>query len=83
MEFLYVAGCDKRVVTLQEGRPCISNGCIKEKLLGMKRDALVTERMQQFIERLNNNDTSKESLPHCGRDSVIFITLARLPGGQA
>lgn len=52
VEFLCVTDWDKGAVTLQEGETVDFQWVSREKLLGMKKDQLVTERMQQFIEEL-------------------------------
>lgn len=52
VEFLCVTDWDKAAVTLQEGETVAFRWVGRDELLAMKRDELVTERMQRFIEEL-------------------------------
>lgn len=52
VEFLCVTDWDKDAVTLQEGETVDFRWVSKDELLGMKKDQLITERMQQFIAEL-------------------------------
>ena len=52
VEYLCVTDWDKNAVTLQEGETVAFRWVGREELLAMKRDELVTERMQRFIEEL-------------------------------
>lgn len=52
VEFLCVTDWDKEAVTLQEGETVAFQWVGRNELLGMKKDKLVTERMQQFLEEL-------------------------------
>lgn len=52
VEFLCVTNCDKDSVTLQPGETIAYKWVSKDELVAMKKDELVTERMQKFIEEL-------------------------------
>lgn len=52
VEFLCVTDCAKDSVTLQPGETVAYKWVSKNELLSMKKDRLVTERMQKFIEEL-------------------------------
>lgn len=52
VEFLCVTDWDKGAVTLQEGETVDFRWVSREELLAMKKDQLITERMQQFIGEL-------------------------------
>ena len=52
VEFLCVTDCEKDQVTLQEGETSAYKWVTKEELISMKKDELVTERMQRFIDEL-------------------------------
>lgn len=52
VEFLCETDWDKGAVTLQEGETVDFRWVSRDELLDMKRDKLVTERMQQFIGEL-------------------------------
>ena len=52
VEFLCVTGGDKGAVTLQEGETAGFKWVSREELLAMKKDRLVTERMQYFLDEL-------------------------------
>ena len=52
VEFLCVTGWDKEAITLQEGETVAFQWVGRDELLSMKRDKLVTERMQRFIGEL-------------------------------
>lgn len=52
VEYLCVTDWDKNAVTLQEGETVAFRWVGREELLAMKREELVTERMQRFIEEL-------------------------------
>jgi len=52
VEFLCVTDCDKGSVTLQEGETVAYKWVSREELLAMKKDELVTERMQKFLREL-------------------------------
>ena len=52
VEFLCVTDWEKEKITLQEGETVAFQWVSREELLCMKKDTLVTERMQRFIEEL-------------------------------
>ncbi|MDE7390731.1 MAG: NUDIX hydrolase [Lachnospiraceae bacterium] len=52
VEFLCITNCDKDSVTLQPGETVAYKWVSKDELVAMKKDELVTERMQKFIEEL-------------------------------
>ena len=52
VEFLCVTDWDKGAVTLQEGGTVAYQWVGRDELLGMEKDRLVTERMQQYLEEL-------------------------------
>ena len=52
VEFLCVTDCDKASVTLQPGETCAFKWVSRDELIAMKKNELVTERMQLFIEEL-------------------------------
>ncbi len=52
MEYLCVTDWDKEKITLQEGETIAFKWVSKEELLAMKKDELVTDRMQNFISEL-------------------------------
>ena len=52
VEFLCVTDCDKSSVRLQEGETAAFRWVSARELVSMKRDELVTERMQGFIKEL-------------------------------
>lgn len=52
VEFLCVTDCRKDSVRLQEGETIAYRWVSKEQLLTMKKEELVTERMQEYIEKL-------------------------------
>lgn len=52
VEFLCATDWEKGAVTLQEGETVDFRWVSREELLGMKRDKLVTERMQHFVAEL-------------------------------
>ena len=52
VDFLCVTDCEKDQVTLQEGETSAFRWVTKDELLSMKKDELVTERMQRFIDEL-------------------------------
>ena len=52
VEFLCVTDCEKEQVTLQEGETSAFMWVTKDELVSMKKDELVTERMQRFIGEL-------------------------------
>lgn len=53
VEFQCVTGWDKGAVKLQEGETVDFKWVSRNELLAMKKDQLITERMQHFIEELN------------------------------
>lgn len=53
VEFLCVTDCPKGQVTLQEGETSAFKWVTKDELISMKKDELVTERMQRFIDELS------------------------------
>lgn len=53
VEYLCITNCDKYAVVLQEGETSDYRWVSKDTLLRMKKDELVTERMQLFIEDLS------------------------------
>ena len=52
VEFLCITDWKKDEITLQEGETIAFKWVSQSELVNMKRDQLVTERMQQFIEEL-------------------------------
>lgn len=56
VEFLCVTECDKSSIALQEGETSAYKRVTKAELLSMKKDELVTERMQGFISDLKPSD---------------------------
>ena len=52
VEFLCVTDCEKEQVTLQDGETSAFRWVTKDELVSMKKDELVTERMQRFIGEL-------------------------------
>ena len=52
VEFLCVTDCKKNCVTLQEGETSAFKWVTKDELICMKKEDLVTERMQKFIGEL-------------------------------
>lgn len=52
VEFLCVTSCDKDSITLQEGETCAYKWVTRNELIKMKKYELVTERMQKFIDEL-------------------------------
>lgn len=53
VEFLCITDWEKDNISLQKGETVDYKWVSKDKLLAMKRDELVTERMQKYIEELN------------------------------
>ena len=51
-EFLCVTDCRKDSIILQEGETSAYKWVTQDELLSMKRDELVTERMQNFVDGL-------------------------------
>ena len=51
-EFLCHTSCKKDSVTLQEGETVAYQWVSREQLVSMKKEELVTERMQSFIREL-------------------------------
>ena len=56
VEFLCVTDWEKDRITLQEGETSDFKWVSREELLHMKKEELVTERMQKFIEELKPKD---------------------------
>lgn len=54
VEYLCVTDWDKEVVTLQEGETVAFRWVSRDELLRMKKDELVTKRMQKFVEDLKH-----------------------------
>ena len=54
VEFLCITDCRKDGITFQEGETSAYRWVTRDELVSMKKDALVTERMQCFIEELKN-----------------------------
>ena len=52
VEFLCVTDCEKECVSLQEGETSAFKWVTKDELISMKKDELVTERMQRFVDEL-------------------------------
>ena len=52
VEFLCVTDCCKDSITLQEGETVAYQWVSREELLSMRKDALITERMQRFLSEL-------------------------------
>ena len=53
VEFLCITDWQKDSITLQDGETMAFRWVSKGELLAMKKDQLITERMQQFIEELH------------------------------
>ena len=53
-EFLCVTDCDKESVRLQEGETCGFRWVTRDELLRMRKDELVTERMQKYLDELRD-----------------------------
>lgn len=51
-EFLCITNCKKDSITLQEGETIAYKWVSRDELVSMKKDALVTERMQTFLHEL-------------------------------
>lgn len=51
-EFLCITNCKKDSITLQEGETIAYKWVSRDELVSMKKDALVTERMQTFLQEL-------------------------------
>ena len=51
-EFLCVTNCRKDSITLQEGETVAYQWVSRDDLVSMKKDELVTERMQTFLQEL-------------------------------
>lgn len=58
VEFLCITDCEKDQVILQEGETSAFRWVTKDELISMKKDELVTERMQRFIGELKPSDVS-------------------------
>lgn len=52
VEFLCITDCAKDSVTLQQGETSAYKWVSRDELISMKKDELVTERMQKFIAEL-------------------------------
>ena len=52
VEFLCITDCDKNRITLQEGETTAYRWVSRDVIRSMKKEDLVTERMQEFIEEL-------------------------------
>ncbi len=52
VEFLCVTDCDKDSIILQDGETSAYKWVNRSDLIAMKKDELITERMQQFISEL-------------------------------
>ena len=61
VEYLCITDCDKDSVKLQEGETSDHRWVDRETLLNMKKDELITERMELFIDELKGktDDTSE------------------------
>ena len=57
-EFLCVTDCDKTSIALQEGETSAYKWVTKDELISMKKEELVMERMQKFIDELKPSDVS-------------------------
>lgn len=55
VEFLCITDWNKNNITLQEGETVAYRWVSREVLLSMKKDELVTERMQKFISELQGD----------------------------
>ena len=58
VEFLCVTNCAKDSIILQEGETSAFKWVSKNELLSMKKEYLVTDRMQKFINELKPSDIS-------------------------
>lgn len=56
IEFLCITDCEKDCVILQEGETSAYRWVSKDELISMKKDELVTERMQRFVGELKPSD---------------------------
>ena len=52
VEFLCVSDCNKESITLQEGETVAFKWVTQGELVKMRKDELLTERMQQFVSEL-------------------------------
>ena len=52
VEFICMTNCDKNSVVLQEGETSDYKWVTRDKLISMKKDQLVTERMLRFVDEL-------------------------------
>lgn len=52
VEFLCVTDCEKECVSLQEGETSAFKWVTKDELISMKKEELVTERMQRLVDEL-------------------------------
>ena len=60
VEFLCVTDWDKEKVTTQEGETIAFQWVSGDELRSMKRDELITERMQKFVKELNSEIADAE-----------------------
>ena len=58
VEFLCITDCAKNSIILQEGETSAFKWVSKDELLSMKKEDLVTHRMQRFINELKPSDVS-------------------------
>ena len=56
VEFLCTTDCDKAAVSLQEGETVAFRWVTKKELLSMKKEELVTKRMQKYLSWCEQND---------------------------
>ena len=56
VEFLCETDCDKSSIVLQEGETSAYKWVTKDELISMKKEDLVTKRMQKFIYELKPSD---------------------------
>ena len=97
VEFLCVTDCEKEQVTLQEGETSAFKWVTKDELISMKKEELITERMQRFVDELKPSDisyvisNSKFNYRVCGimihDDKILAMHDERspyfyLPGGR-
>ena len=58
VEFLCITDCRKDGIILQDGETSAYKWVTKDTLISMKKEELITERMQRFLNELNTSDIS-------------------------
>ncbi len=84
VEFLCVTDWEKEKITLQEGETSDFRWVSREELLHMKKDELVTKRMQKLVEELKSGDRNAvvsidELVDTSERTKVSRLVLEALP----